>query len=294
MGFVQPDAARRLRAIGPVGDLPVALQRGFDPDVFFDAVPEPGPHDWLNVAAEQGQGYEAFTRTATNRPEGIRQRLYVQPLGDFSEAQNALLRQLQQFGSAFFARDVRLLPAIAVAENGITERRNRYTDVTQLKTRDILPVLARRLPADACCLLAVTVLDLYPGEGWNFVFGEAMLDERVGVFSIARYDPRFYDKPADPGLLLQRSCKVLGHETCHMLGVRHCIFFNCLMNGSNHLSESDRRPLDLCPVDLRKLHWSLAFDIIERYRNLLEFWRAAGVTGAAYWIERRLAFIEGR
>src|SRR2546428_10758471 len=26
-------------------------------------------------------------------------------------------------------------------------------------------------------------------------------------------------------------------------GIQHCIFFNCLMNGSNHLDESDRRPL---------------------------------------------------
>jgi len=41
----------------------------------------------------------------------------------------------------------------------------------------------------------------------------------------------------------------------------HGVFFNCLMNGSNHLAESDRRPLHLCPVDLRKLQWTLGFDI---------------------------------
>jgi archaemetzincin len=203
-----------------------------------------------------------------------------------------LLRQVCDFGSAFFMRDVRLLPAIAVAGNGVTERTNRYTGTTQLKTRDLLPLLVRRLPADACCMLGMTALDLYPDESWSFVFGEAMLDERVGVFSIARYDPRFYDKPADPTLLLKRACKVLAHETSHMLGIRHCIFFNCLMNGSNHLSESDRRPLDVCPIDLRKLHWSLAFDIVERCRRLVRFWRDAGVDDTAESIERRLAFIE--
>ncbi len=291
MSFVPPDAARRLHAIGPVDDLPAPLRRAFEPGDLFEPVPAPGREDWLNVAAEKGQDFESFTRTATNRPEGDRQIIYVQPLGDFTRAQAELLGQLRAFATAFFAREVRLLPAVAIAENGITERHNRFTDTTQLRTRDILPLLVRRLPADACCLLGVTVLDLYPGEGWTFVFGEAILDERVAVFSMARYDPRFYDKPADPGLLLRRACKVLAHETCHMFGIRHCIFFNCVMNGSNHLAESDRRPLDLCPIDLRKLHWSLGFDLVGRYRALLEFWRGAGVTEAAEWVERRLDFI---
>src|SRR5512138_546511 len=111
MGFVPPDAERRHRAIGSVDDLPPALQRAFDPATFFDPVPEPGRQDWLNVAAEKGQAYEGFARTATNRPEGARQNLYVQPLGDFSERQRALLAQLRQFASAFFVRDVRMLPA---------------------------------------------------------------------------------------------------------------------------------------------------------------------------------------
>jgi archaemetzincin len=66
------------------------------------------------------------------------------------------------------------------------------------------------------------------------------------------------------------------------------------MNGSNHLAESDRRPLHLCPVDLRKLHWSLDFDIMDRYRRLLAFWREAGVDTETRWIERRLEFIERR
>ena len=143
-------------------------------------------------------------------------------------------------------------------------------------------------------MLGVTAHDLYPHDTWSFVFGEALVDERVGVISIARYDPRFYDKSADPVLLLCRSCKVLAHETGHMLGLLHCVFFNCLMNGSNSLAESDRRPLHLCPVDLRKLHWSLGFDIVQRYRHLLAFWRDAEVDTEAQWIERRLEFIGRR
>ncbi len=35
-------------------------------------------------------------------------------------------------------------------------------------------------------MLALTTSDLWPGEGWNFVFGQASLSERVGVWSLHR------------------------------------------------------------------------------------------------------------
>ena len=35
-------------------------------------------------------------------------------------------------------------------------------------------------------MLAITAFDLWPGPGWNFVFGQASLTERVGVWSMAR------------------------------------------------------------------------------------------------------------
>jgi archaemetzincin len=295
MGFRRAEIAERLRAIGSLEGLPPQLQRALSANGDFDPIPEPGPHDWLSVARERGQSFERFLRTASNRPAEARQHIYLRPVGDFSPDHLELLRQLQRFGSEFFVRDVRLLPALVVEGSGIATRRNRFTDVLQLKTRDILPVLARSLPPDAWCVLGVTVHDLYPHDTWSFVFGEALLDDRVGVFSVARYDPAFYGKPAgDPSLLLRRSCKVLAHETCHMFGMLHCVFFNCLMNGSNHLAESDRRPLHLCPVDLRKLQWILGFDIADSYRRLLAFWREAGVDDEVEWIQRRLKLIEGR
>jgi hypothetical protein len=47
------------------------------------------------------------------------------------------------------------------------------------------------------------------------------------------------------------------------------------MNGSNHLAESDARPMP-CPVDLRKLQESTDFDVVEWYRGLLDFNATAG------------------
>jgi archaemetzincin len=293
VAFVRADEAQRVRAIGALDGVGAELGRALDAGCDFEPIPEPGPGDWLSVARERGQTFEQFTRAASNRPTEAAQHIYLRPVGDFPPRHRELLRHLQEFGSEFFVRDLRLLPPVPVEGGRIATRRNRFTDVVQLKTRDILPALAESIPPDAWCVLGVTAYDLYPHDTWSFVFGEALLGERVGVFSVARYDPEFYGKPVeDPLLLVRRSCKVLAHEACHMIGMRHCVFFNCLMNGSNHLAESDRRPLHLCPVDLRKLQWILGVDVTERYRRLLAFWREAGVDDEAAWIERRLESIE--
>jgi archaemetzincin len=63
------------------------------------------------------------------------------------------------------------------------------------------------------------------------------------------------------------------------------------MNGSNHLQESDRRPLHLCPVCLRKLQFSVGFDVVKRYEALARFERAKGLEDEAAWVERRLETI---
>ena len=63
------------------------------------------------------------------------------------------------------------------------------------------------------------------------------------------------------------------------------------MNGSNHLAESDARPMHLCPVDLRKLQASIGFDVVVRYRRLLDFHLNAGFRDEAAWLTRRIAFI---
>jgi archaemetzincin len=66
------------------------------------------------------------------------------------------------------------------------------------------------------------------------------------------------------------------------------------MNGSNHLRESDARPLSLCPVCLRKLQFGIGFDVAERYRRLLDFYcRTADFDDEAAWVSKRLKRIMG-
>ena len=292
--FTPPTRAQQLAAIGPTKGLPQPLQRALEPGDDFQSIPEPEPSDWLRSHPEAGQTFDQFTHSLPNRPDNHRGKLYLQPLDSFNESAGPALDPLRRFTAAFFMMEVVVLPSSDWIEARITSRRNPWTGRRQLLTGDILNALEARLPKDAFALLGITMTDLYPDPSWNFVFGQASLRERVGVYSFARYDPRFYGQPVSADsrkLMLRRSAKVLAHETCHMFGIEHCVWFHCLMNGSNHLAESDARPLHLCPVDLRKLQWSIGFDAVERYRRLRDFHRQEGFEDEVQWLDKRLGFI---
>jgi archaemetzincin len=294
-GFSPPDEATRKAALGSLEGLSKSLARALDAEG-FDPIPAPAPGDWLAAHASErkGQTYTQFLRARRNTPTSERQKLYLIPLGDFPDGSPAVER-LQAFASAFFLLPVEVLPGAASKETSFTTRVNSFTGKSQALTSDVLAFLKRKLPADAFCLLGVTMEDLYPEESWNFVFGQATLRDRVGVYSFARYDPAFFGGERPRGwekLLLRRSLKVLAHETAHMFGLAHCIHYRCLINGSNHLQEADSRPLEPCPVCLRKLQASIGFDAAERCRRLAEFFEKAGLVEEAAWAKARREWIE--
>jgi archaemetzincin len=296
MDFKPPSNAERLQAIGSTNGLPVILRKALEPDTQFESIAIPKRGDWLAEHHETGQGFDEFLRSRPNRPDKNLNKIYLQPLGQFPSGQVPLVENLGEYASAFFAMEVKVLPALALNDNNIKSRINQYTKKRQILTGDVLTILRRNLPADAFCVLAITMEDLYPEPSWNFVFGQASLRGRVGVYSFARYDPVFYGQKRGKDyekILLRRSCRVLVHETAHMFGLQHCIYFKCVLNGSNHLKESDSRPLHLCPVCLRKLQYSIGYDVVTRYRNLLHFYRKAGLDDEAKWVANRLEWILG-
>lgn len=262
-----------------------------------DTMPEPKPGDWLFEMKEEGQSFEEFIGGKWPRPDSDNRTLYVQPLESFSGNSSPDVALLRQFAEAYFMLPVTVLPAIDIDTVKITSRANPYTRNKQLLTTDILDFLAWHFPRDAFCFTGITMQDLYPEPSWNFVFGQASLVRQVGVFSFARYDPSFNRRhrdlsvPARNILVLRRSCKVLAHEIGHMFGLYHCIYYRCCMNGSNNLQESDGKPIHLCPVCLKKLHYSIGFSVRERYRKLRAFYHSVGFEEEAAAIDRRLESI---
>ena len=296
MVFQLPEFAERIQAIGCPENLPATDRKALDPSDDFESVRTPKPGDWLAEHEEPGQTFEDFILAPRNIPDQTRNKVYLQPLGEFPEERSPSLDILKEYAAAFFMMEVEVLPVLDNELSTFTNRINHFTGTRQIFTADVLTELKARIPHDGFCLLAITMNDLYPHPSWNFVFGQASIYDRVGVFSFTRYDPAFYGEKRDQDYkrsILKRSCKVLAHEIGHMLSLAHCIFFQCVMNGSNSLKEGDSRPFFLCPVCLHKLQSSIGFDYIDRYRRLFHFYQKVGFEEQAHWVAERQRKITG-
>ncbi|KAH8813713.1 hypothetical protein DL96DRAFT_1625196 [Flagelloscypha sp. PMI_526] len=73
------------------------------------------------------------------------------------------------------------------------------------------------------------------------------------------------------GIFLARVCRTAAHELGHCLGLDHCVYFACCMQGTASLAEDARQPPYLCPVDLKKVLAATQSTEMERDAKLLEW-----------------------
>jgi archaemetzincin len=250
---------------------------------------EPKPGEWLSRHPESGQTFAAYRASDPNRPDVQHTTMYLQPLGSFDADQERLLRTTAELLGLFYGVPVKTQAPIALERIPPRARRVHPTwGDAQILAPYVLDMLQTGRPEDAVAVLALTTADLWPGEDRNFVFGQASLSQRVGVWSLYRQgDPR-----TDFPTCLRRTLKTAAHETGHMLGIRHCTACECCMNGSNHRAEADSRPLWFCAEDERKVWWSCKLDPAVRYRRLAEFAAANDLAPEARFWRDSLAALE--
>jgi archaemetzincin len=255
--------------------------------------PESG--DWLDRHPELGQTYSQYLGSQPVRADRLRRVIYVQPLGSFSPAEQKVVDRSADFLGVYFQLPVKMAKPLSLDLIPRSAKRDpggrRAGQI--LSTYVLDKVLKPRLPKGAVALIAFTTADLWPGEGWNYVFGQASLADRVGVWSIHRYgDPAGGDDAFRQCLL--RTLKTASHETGHMFSLPHCIFYECNLCGSNHLAESDRRPLELCPVCLAKLCHATGAEPATRFHDLIAFYKKHGLKVEQEFCEKSLAALTGR
>jgi archaemetzincin len=239
---------------------------------------------------EKGQTFRQYLSANPVRRDRELNAIHLCLIGDFNGAQRQVIDLTGEYLRLFF--DVPVLTRRRVPLSAIPARaRRRHPEwgVRQLLTTFILhEVLEPDLADNALAYLALTAADLWPGGGWNFVFGEANLRRRVGVWSIHRNG---YPGPDEEAfrLCLRRTLSTATHETGHVLTMQHCTAFHCLMNGLNNLAEADRAPLHPCPVCLRKLLWNLQVEPRPYLDRLAAFCRGNGLNDDADWYARAAA-----
>ena len=287
---------------------------------------------WLSSRKRKYMSQEFKSSGQTIKDKYPGGKVYIVPIGDFDEKDSAFFSSLIEYTSIFLGLPVQALTKVNLnVEDGkvywvedqkktssnrrtsqrmkrhqLTSRYNPDTEHLQVCVDSNLMQLRNLIPADAICMIGLTLLDLYGDESDLFVAGMAAGNERVAIFSLYRYDPclsfsteHWFQIVEDQKIpekerrriTLQRGCKLLVHEICHLLGIDHCIFYDCCMNGSGHLSEDFRQPMHLCPVDLRKLHTLVGFDVLGRYRELLQYYKRHGFKEEEQWVQKRIKFI---
>ena len=266
-----------------------AIARFFGPMVIHDG-------DWLVNQKEPGETFEEYIASNPALPTAERRTIYIQPIGTFSVKQKQAIQLTADYMKAFYNLPVKLSREIPLGKVPKDKSRKiEYRNNLQIRTSYFLDdVLPKMLPPDAAALVAFTNYDLYPGETWHFVFGQATFSERVGVYSLYRLSDTALERNNEADRLLTRALKIAIHETGHMFSMKHCTKYECLMSGTNHLGETDRRPLDNCPECMAKVAWAMNYDPVERYNNLAAFWKKNGrADEARSMIEKAKAVTSG-
>ena len=242
-------------------------------------------------------------------------KLFLLPIGDL----NLNLTKLANFARTYLGVPFSVLPTLETGVDGgkvWVERgdQKRYVQARvaengrfQINVTAALQEVRYHLEknsSNSLCVIALTKYELFETRSDLFVAGMASGNQRIAVFSILRYDPNltfssefWHDvrKVAKPlskikteRLIFERSAKLLVHETMHLLGLDHCIYFDCVMNGSGHLEEDFRQPMSLCPICLRKIKLLTGCDIVKRYEKLVEFYREFDMKKEVDWVTKRL------
>jgi archaemetzincin len=255
-------------------------------------MPPVQPGDWLYVHEESGQTFEQYKASDPVRADSTRIHFYLRPIGSFSEHQMRIVNLTAEYLKIFYGMEAIVEEPVSDESIPGSARRSFDDGSEQLLTTYLFDhFLLPGLPDDAVAVMAITTKDLYPSPAMNYVFGQARLQDRVGVSSLFRYT----DGPLDDSNFkqcLMRMIKTSSHEMGHMFSCKHCTHAVCVMNGTNSLWESDSRPNRLCSECLHKLHWNLAFDLDRRQKKLVEFMTKHGLTEDAKILMRDLQVLQ--
>nr|WP_294786998.1 archaemetzincin [uncultured Flavobacterium sp.] len=252
----------------------------------------PKPGDWLYSRQEKGQTFEQFIKSKHTIPTKENNVVYLQPIGQFDSLQVKQIELVSEYLEIFFQLKTNTLKDVSNNVIAKHARRIGREQNEQFLAGFILDsVLKKEKPQNGIGLMALTEVDLYPKPEWNYVFGLASYRDRIAVSSIYRLQDKSL-KGADFNLCLERLLKICSHEIGHMFGLYHCIVADCVMNGTNSLSETDEHALRLCSNCQRKLHFGIKYDNKKRLTELEKYFERNNLILGKQLMEKDLKSIK--
>ncbi|SDJ81618.1 archaemetzincin [Chryseobacterium jejuense] len=238
-------------------------------DVKLSATPKPGT--WRYNHDEKFQQFEDFQKSKKIKPEPGKNTIYLQPIGDFDKLQQKEIELTKDYLKIYFQLETKILPALPNRIFPKNVKRIFKNGQEQIFAGYVLDsFLIKRKPKDAIVFMGITERDLFPRPDWNYVFGLASYENGVGVTSMYRFaNGRLTDSNFNESLL--RLMKISSHEIGHMFGISHCLNANCVMNGTNTLTETDFHYARACSLCQRKLNSSIHYNNKKRLFELKEF-----------------------
>lgn len=153
--------------------------------------------------------------------------------------ERAALEVIEKSVGDVFGFDVRRTASLDDSEVALDPARGQHNSMI------LLARLSEQVPADAARVLGVTDKDIFIPV-LSFVFGQAQLNGRIAIVSLARLRQEFYGLSPDEGLFLDRSAKESLHELGHTFGLIHCADLRCVMSLSTTIAQVDAKTSRFC------------------------------------------------
>lgn len=252
----------------------------------------PKPGSWRYSHDEKFQQFGDFQKSKRIKPEPGKNIIYLQPVGQFDELQKKELQLTKEYLRIYFQLETKILTVLPNTIFPKTVTRISNEGQEQVLAGYVLDsILIKRKPKDAVVLIGITERDLFPRPDWNYVFGFASYENGVGVTSTYRFSDGHLN-PSNFNKSLLRLMKISSHEIGHMFGISHCLNANCVMNGTNSLTETDYHLARACSLCQMKLNSSIQYDNKKRLLELKNFFEKLHLNSDLSRVEQDLNLLQ--
>jgi len=150
-----------------------------------------------------------------------------------------------------FPLNIKILPIESdhLVKSRVLHRNQSEACLLQVFTPSCLNILAdiKNTVPGCVAIVAITSIDIFPHDHWNFAFGHASPRNHVAIVSACRL------RSSEKGNYSTRVAKVVVHEIGHLFGLEHCNEPLCRMRPCKDVKSLDAASVTFCRECIRKL-----------------------------------------